>query len=70
MSSLDQLWDDMATSLSTAAGEHDSLAARCHCCVDAVVWLLDSELFLASLCCCLLLIGIAILNKDDYDLPL
>lgn len=40
VASLDQFGDDMTTSLSTATGEYDSLAARCHSCEHAVVWLL------------------------------
>ena len=40
VASLDQFGDDMTSSLSTATGEYDSLAARCHSCEHAVVWLL------------------------------
>jgi hypothetical protein len=48
VASLDQFGDDMTTSLSTAAGEHDSLAASSHSREHAVVCLSEG-VYLANL---------------------
>ena len=78
VASLEQLRDDMTTSLSTATGEHDSLASRCHACgyvivsleeflqvgqVDGMATNTQSDFMLFKT-------TIPISNKCDCDLPL
>jgi hypothetical protein len=78
VASLKQLRDDMTTSLSTAAGEHDSLAARCHSCGCVIVNLeeflqvgqVDDMATNTQSDFMLFKTTIPISNKCDCDLPL